>query len=168
MKNFPVTHEGKEYWISRAMTVVGILRAYNKEGQPYVLAVQRGKGTPDPEYVGSWCLPCGYLDYDETLQEAIARECKEETGLDTTYYKWRLASYNDRPEGDKRQNVGFRFTYDCFEPIENLTVKLTSRFSEKDEVSDIKFIPLSEIEDYKWAFNHDTIIEDLYNNPTIV
>ena len=30
---------------------------------------------------GKWCFPCGYLDWDETLEEAASRELYEETGL---------------------------------------------------------------------------------------
>ena len=30
---------------------------------------------------GLWCCPCGYLDFDETLEECVIREIKEETGL---------------------------------------------------------------------------------------
>ena len=32
-------------------------------------------------YPGKWCLPCGYIEYDETYVEAAAREIKEETGI---------------------------------------------------------------------------------------
>jgi 8-oxo-dGTP diphosphatase len=31
-----------------------------------------------------WSLPGGYMDSDEAPEEAAARECKEETGLDVT------------------------------------------------------------------------------------
>ncbi|MFB3907246.1 MAG: NUDIX domain-containing protein [Candidatus Eisenbacteria bacterium] len=30
---------------------------------------------------GLWCLPCGYVEYDEEVREALAREVAEETGL---------------------------------------------------------------------------------------
>lgn len=42
-----------------------------------VLLIQRGR----PPYKGSWALPGGFVDMDETLEEAIARELKEETNL---------------------------------------------------------------------------------------
>ncbi|MBD3235981.1 MAG: NUDIX domain-containing protein [Candidatus Eisenbacteria bacterium] len=35
-------------------------------------------------YPGSWCLPCGYIDYDEEVREAAEREMREETGLEVT------------------------------------------------------------------------------------
>ncbi len=31
---------------------------------------------------GRWCIPCGYVDYDEDVRDAAVRECKEETNLD--------------------------------------------------------------------------------------
>jgi 8-oxo-dGTP diphosphatase len=31
---------------------------------------------------GSWCLPGGFMELNETPQETAARECKEESGLD--------------------------------------------------------------------------------------
>lgn len=34
-----------------------------------------------PPGKGKWCLPAGYVEYDETPEEAARRECQEETGL---------------------------------------------------------------------------------------
>lgn len=30
---------------------------------------------------GLWCLPCGYVEFDEEIREALVRETREETGL---------------------------------------------------------------------------------------
>lgn len=158
MNNFPIIYGGNTYWISRAIAVVIKVKAFDIYNNEYVLAVQRGKGTPDPEFVGSWCLPCGYLDYDETTKEAAARELKEETGLTFPISDFKLIYINDNPNDDKRQNVTFRFVVSSIVPVEDLSKLLTDRNSEKDEVSDIKFIPISEINSYKWAFNHNKLI----------
>ncbi len=34
------------------------------------------------KYPGLWCIPCGYVEYDEDVYDAIRREFKEETNLD--------------------------------------------------------------------------------------
>ena len=158
MNNFSVKFNGHTFWISRSIAVVGFIYGYDNDGNEYILAVQRGTGTPDPEFVGCWCLPCGYLDYDETIEEALKREIFEETGLTLKdSYFINLLDVNSDPKSDKRQNVTFRYECVVQEPITE--VKLTAKNSEKNEVSDIKWIPTDEIDNYKWAFNHNELIK---------
>lgn len=167
MKNFSIidSKTGREYWISRSVAVIVIVFAYDLKDKQYVLTVKRGKGTPDPEYVGATCLPCGYLDFDETTQEAAARELFEETGIKISPDNLKLISINDNPADDKRQNVTLRYFIEILNiPVETLGRLLTSEFSEKDEVEFAEFIPVSEIDNYKWAFNQDKIIKQLTKN----
>ena len=57
MKNYCIIdNEGREYWISRSIAVVVFVFAKDIYGDTYILAEQRGKGTPDPEYVGKYCF----------------------------------------------------------------------------------------------------------------
>ena len=163
MKNFPVIDKdsGREYWISRSIAAVVCITAKSIHGDSYILAVQRGKGTPDPEYIGAYCMPCGYLDYDETIAQAAQREVKEETGLTFPISDFKLVSINDNPLGDKRQNVTFRYLIKSDVPTEDLELLFTTKNSEKDEVNSIRFIKLSDIEMYKWAFNHETLIKEI-------
>lgn len=42
-----------------------------------VLLIERG----NPPFKGKWALPGGFLDMDETLEEAVVRELHEETSL---------------------------------------------------------------------------------------
>jgi len=43
-----------------------------------VLLVRRRSSLFD----GMWCIPCGYVEIDETVEEAARREFREETGLE--------------------------------------------------------------------------------------
>lgn len=163
MKNFSIidSRTGREYWISRSVSVVILATGIDNDDVDYVLAVQRGSGTPDPEYVGSWSLPCGYVDFDETTKETASRELFEETGLDFLPEHFELIGIMDDPTKDKRQNICIRYKLDLSNYfIEELTERLTSIYSEKDEVSDIRFIPVWQVSAYKWAFNHDKLIKN--------
>ena len=162
MKNHPLINPetGKEEWISRAIAVVVFYVAQDKDGEQYILVTQRGKGTPDPEYVGKYCVPCGYLDYDETIQEAVIRELYEETGVrvvSTDEIEW--INFNDDPKSDKRQNVTFRFRILSNIPKEETELSFTTEHSEKDEVDSIRFIRISDVDMYDWAFNHSELIK---------
>ena len=160
MKNHPLVNPetGEVEWIARNIAVVVMIIGYDKNLNKYVLANKRGEKTPDPEFRGCWCMPCGYLDYDETIKEAAVRETFEETGVKLNIKNLILFYTNDNPKDDKRQNVTFRYRYIIKEYIED--IKLTSKNSEDKEVSDIKWIPINELSNYKWAFNHDKIIND--------
>jgi 8-oxo-dGTP diphosphatase len=163
MKNFPVIDKetGREYWISRSIAVVIFLVASDKEGNKYILTTIRGTGTPDPEFVGKHCVPCGYLDYDETIVQAAARELKEETGLTIPISDFKLIGFNDVPESDKRQNITFRYFINSQVPMEDLRKLLTSKNSEENEIGGLSFINLFNIESYEWAFNHNELITKL-------
>jgi 8-oxo-dGTP diphosphatase len=47
------------------------------DNQPEVLLIER----KHPPFEGMWALPGGFLDMDETLEEAALRELQEETGI---------------------------------------------------------------------------------------
>ncbi|HBE80873.1 MAG TPA: NUDIX hydrolase, partial [Firmicutes bacterium] len=42
------------------------------------------KRAPGNFQSGKWCLPCGFIEYEEDFLTAARREVKEETGLEVT------------------------------------------------------------------------------------
>lgn len=119
----------------------------------HVLANKRGEGTPD--FQGYWNCPCGYLDYNETTEEAAIRETLEETGLildEASFFE-----FDDSPKSNL-QNVTFMY-YSVVEKPEYSIEK--SRGGEEKEVDSVKWIPISEIDNFIWAFNHDRLIKNL-------
>ena len=165
MQNFPVEYidkesgEKKTAWISRSVAVSGFIFCKDQKGNWYILANQRGEGVPDYKYC--WNCVCGYLDYDENAQEAMKREVYEETGLDLKSTQF-IPYFVNTNKYENRQNVTIRF-YNILKG--NLLQYLDFSFNnmEKNEVMNIKWIPIDKIEDYQWAFNHNEIIKETFN-----
>lgn len=67
------------YEYPRLMLTVDAVVFRQNGSQLEVLLIQR-KHNP---FAGMWALPGGYVDMDETVEEAIVRELEEETSLKT-------------------------------------------------------------------------------------
>lgn len=155
MKNFPVTVNNVEYWISPSVATVGIIYKFNENGKLCFVANKRGIGCPD--YNGYWNIPCGYFDLeDSSVLEGASREIFEETGLNVPIDKWNLWFINSRPT-DGKHVLSMRFIAKFDESFGTFT----SEHSEDMEVDDIKWIPVDEVDNYQWAFNQREVIADL-------
>lgn len=158
-KNFPFKWKGKTLWYSRSVAVTSFVYGKNNEGVWHVLANKRGNGTPD--FQGYWNAPCGYLDFNETGEQAVIRETFEETGLDFKNNVFRMCGVSTSPHNN-RQNVSIRYCLFLDKSIESLS-KFSRKFMEEDEVDDIKWIPLEEIKNYEWAFGHNAYILSIFD-----
>ncbi|MBU2701599.1 ADP-ribose pyrophosphatase YjhB (NUDIX family) [Sporomusaceae bacterium BoRhaA] len=63
--------------------IVGVAAVVrNAEGK-----ILLGKRSETASYAGLWCIPCGYVEYDEEVRQAVCREFYEETGLEIVVKK---------------------------------------------------------------------------------
>lgn len=147
-------------WYSRSTAVVMATFALDQKRKLYILASQRGKGTPDPEFVGKWNLCCGYLDFNESTLQAAQRETFEETGVKVPESCIYDGGWIDNPKSDKRQNLSHRFYAMLPHTIDEYT--FSHKNNEKNEVGEIKWIMIDDIDKYEWAFGHDEIIKKFY------
>ena len=143
-QNFPVKVDDKIYWISRAMAVVGYVFK-EVDGKLFVLTEKRGKGAAD--YIGHFCVPCGYLDFNETLEDAVLRELIEETGFIGDKEKLILLKVNSCPT-ENRQNVSAHFAYFADDKEDFSLEKAIA--GEKDEIELVKWMYIGKITGLKW------------------
>lgn len=158
-------HAGKTLWSGRYCAVCAIIlcQAYTenshgvKELKWHILANKRGSGTPD--FQGLWNMPCGFMERGESGEQAATREAEEETGVFIYPKDFEFWSVETDPNTSNNGNVTLRYIARIHR-AELPTLKITSELvgGEKDEVETIKWIPLTDIEKYKWAFHHKELI----------
>ncbi len=105
---------------------VGVAVILLEKGQ--ILLVKR-KGS----YAGSWCIPCGHVEWDEDIRLAAVREMKEETGLNVevkTVFDV-LSNFHD----DKHHTVGVWF----------MGKKISGTLYPGSDASQAEFFPLTDL-----------------------
>jgi len=137
-------------WISRS--VVSIVMIIHNE---HVLCVKRGENVTQ---TGKWCMPCGYLDYDETIEECAYREVYEETGLYLIdVEEIELMEINSDPSSSKKQNIHFHYRMFASEEYSVDVSKV-----DQGEVIAIEWVHKNDLDKYDFAFNHDTRIAEQF------
>ena len=133
------------YEYPRPMVTVDVVAVTKHSEQLYVLLIQR-KQEP---FQGSWALPGGFIDLDESLETAAARELAEETGLEGITLE-QLHTYGD-PRRDPRGRV-ISVAYFAFIPAgKSLNLQGGS------DASQARWFSITELPEL--AFDHHKIID---------
>lgn len=81
------------------IAVDAIVFGYSKADGVSVLLIQRKY----PPFQNDWALPGGFVQQEETLEEAVQRELSEETGIEVSYLE-QLYTFG-APDRDPRQRI---------------------------------------------------------------
>ena len=121
-------------------TVLFTIRA----GELAVLMIRRG----GPPFKGHWALPGGFVEENESLERAAARELQEETGVVQTALE-QLGAFGDPGRDPRGHTVSVAFyTF----------LVATVRPVAADDAADAQWVPLSTLQRARVAFDHSRII----------
>lgn len=125
---------------------VGVRTGQEENPEPKVLLIKR-KNHP---YKDKWALPGGFVDPDETPEEAAERELREETSLEFLDTKIQQLGAFASPDRDPRGYVCSIVHY--------VNVSFSENPVPQDDAMETKFFPVSEILKMDLAFDHNEII----------
>lgn len=98
----------------------------------------------NPPY--GWALPGGFLDYGESLEESAMREAKEETNLELEDMK-QFHTYSAMGRDPRFQTITTVFT-----------AKGVGQPQAGDDAQNLKVVPMDELPNLEYAFDHKEII----------
>ncbi len=116
-------------------------------GRNEVVLIKRG----NEPFKGWWAVPGGYVDFDETCEQAAVREVKEETGLDVKVKRF-LGVYSD-PKRDVRQTIASVFICEA----------VGGKLKGGDDAVEAKWFSVFQLP--QLGFDHPTIIRDALKKP---
>jgi 8-oxo-dGTP diphosphatase len=131
------------YDYPRPMVTVDAVVFRKNETTTEVLLIKRGHYP----YEGMWALPGGFVDMEETLEEAVCRELKEETGLAGIRLE-QLHTFSDIHRDPRGRNISIIFW--GIATLDNTSVK------GGDDAIDARWFAIDQLPEL--AFDHSKVI----------
>ena len=148
MRDYKRTEDGLyAYEYPRASVTADAVLFAEKDGQMYVLLIQRG----NEPYKGYWAFPGGFLNMDETVAHCAERELEEETGIVLTEMQL-VGIYSDVERDPRGRVITAAYAAMTTMPAANAADDAA------DDAAAAKWWPLNALPEL--AFDHDTILED--------
>ena len=132
------------YDYPRPMVTVDAVVFRNNGTNTEVLLIKRGHYP----YEGMWALPGGFVDMEETLEEAIVRELEEETGLKNLELR-QLHAFSEIYRDPRGRNISINF-WGIADP-DNISVE------GGDDATDARWFPVDQMPEL--AFDHHKVIK---------
>ena len=107
----------------------------------------------NPPFEGMWALPGGFMDMDETPEEAVARELLEETGLAGMDFR-QFHTYGALQRDPRHRTVSIVF-------IAETGFSEDIKVHGGDDASEAGWVSLNKLPEM--AFDHAEIIKDFVN-----
>jgi len=102
-------------------------------------------------YKGKYALPGGFIKYNEDPEQAIIREVREETNLAVKILS-KIGTYDQKGRDPRGKIVSTAFK--CH------LVKDLSMLQEGDDASRVEIIPIDQLKNLEFAFDHNQILRD--------
>ena len=119
-----------------------------------ILLIKRGTVV----FRGYWALPGGKVEAGETVEEAVVREVREETGLKVKILR-KIGEYHET-------GINNGIEYDYYPTCFLVTLVEGKLSKQKGEIEQIKLFKLNEIPE-RLAFKHSTMIKDFIQTSRI-
>ena len=129
----------------RPMVTVDAVVFSLAEGNTQVLLVNRGR---EP-YKGKWAVPGGFVEIDEELEDAVARELQEETGL-TGVHLEQMRAFGTRGRDPRGRQISIAFT--------GIATEGQGKIRAGDDAAKAQWFDIEDLPE-DMAFDHDEMIK---------